>query len=158
MTPLRLAIAILIMVAIACWQVTLIPQASGQITAVNSAFVPSVVVVLLALLTLIYGISAYKGREVDLATTDEIPKAGANRRLAVMLAGGLLSMGLISYFGFFIATSLAGLGVALGFDADIRKLKTWLIVPLTSLVFWLVFVKILHVNLGPLLIIGGFKL
>ena len=61
MTPLHVAIALASLCGVAAWQVSLIPESLMQMT-VGPTLVPAVVVGGLALLALIYGISAWRGR------------------------------------------------------------------------------------------------
>ena len=57
MTPLRVALALLVVCAVAAWQVTVIPASMMQMT-VGASLVPALVVVGLTVLALLYGWSA----------------------------------------------------------------------------------------------------
>lgn len=150
MTPLRVAIALAILCGVAAWQVSLIPESLMQMT-VGPTLVPAVVVSGLALLALIYGISAWRGQQADESLAeDQSPLPGANFRLLSLLAGGFAFIALIAPLGFVIPGTLCGMGVARSFDAPVNT-KSVLISALIASTFWLLFARILGVELGPAL-------
>lgn len=150
MTPLRVAIALAILCGVAAWQVSVIPESMMQMT-VGATLVPAVVVGGLALLALVYGISAWRGQQADESLAeDQGPLPGANQRLLSLLAGGLAFMVLIVPLGFVIPGTLCGVGVARSFDAPVNA-KSVVICALIASTFWLVFARILGVGLGPAL-------
>jgi len=64
MTPLRVALLLAALCGVAAWQVSVIPQSLMQMT-VGATLVPAVVTAGLAVLTVLYGISAWRGRQAD---------------------------------------------------------------------------------------------
>jgi hypothetical protein len=150
MTPLRVAIALALLCGVAAWQASVIPESLMQMT-VGPTLVPAVVVAGLALLTLVYGVSAWRGHQADESLAeDQGPLPGANRRLLALLAGGLAFMALVVPLGFVIPGTLCGMGVARSFDAPLN-LKSLTICGLIASIFWLLFAQILGVGLGPAL-------
>ncbi|PUE36988.1 tripartite tricarboxylate transporter TctB family protein [Limnohabitans sp. Hippo3] len=150
MTPLHVALALVSLCGVAAWQVSLIPESLMQMT-VGPTLVPAVVVGGLALLALIYGISAWRGEQTDESLAeDQTPLPGANRRLLSLLGGGLAFILLVMPLGFVIPGTLCGMGVARSFDAPLNA-KSLIICALIASTFWLLFARILGVGLGPAL-------
>lgn len=150
MTPLHVAVALVSLCGVAAWQVSLIPESLMQMT-VGPTLVPAVVVGGLALLALIYGISAWRGQQADESLAeDQSALPGANQRLLSLLAGGVAFMVLIVPLGFVIPGTLCGMGVARSFDAPVHA-KSVVICVLIASTFWLLFARILGVGLGPAL-------
>ena len=150
MTPLILAGLLVVIAAVAAWQVTVIPASLIQM-AVGPVLVPGVVVAGLALLALLYAWSAWRGRQVDESLAEgQTPLPGSGRRLLFMLGGGVLFMALVQPLGFLIPGMLCGMGVARGFDAR-TGWRSALICGAISGVFWFVFARLLGVGLGPAL-------
>lgn len=148
MTPLRIAILLALLCGVAAWQVSLIPESLMQ-TTVGPTLVPAMVVGGLAVLTLAYGWSAWRGRQADESLQDgQTPLPGANRRLLFLLGGGLAFMALVAPLGFIIPGTLCGMGVARAFDAPLN-LKSFTICGLIAATFWTVFAHVLGVGLGP---------
>ncbi len=148
MNPLRIAIVLAVLCGVAAWQVSVIPESLMQMT-VGPTLVPAVVVSGLAVLTLLYGISAWRGRQADESLQAEhSPLPGANRRLVFLLAGGLAFMTLVVPMGFIIPATLCGMGVARAFDAPLN-LKSATICGLIASTFWVLFARVLGVGLGP---------
>ena len=148
MTPLRVALLLAALCGVAAWQVSVIPQSLMQMT-VGATLVPAVVTAGLAVLTVLYGISAWRGRQADESLQeDQSPLPGANTRMVVLLAGGLAVMALVIPLGFIIPGTLCGMGVARAFDAPLN-LKSLTICGLIATTFWVVFAQILGVGLGP---------
>lgn len=148
MTPLRVALLLAALCGVAAWQVSVIPQSLMQMT-VGATLVPAVVTAGLAVLTVLYGISAWRGRQADESLQeDQAPLPGANTRMVFLLAGGLAFMALVIPLGFIIPGTLCGMGVARAFDAPLN-LKSLTICGLIATTFWVVFAQILGVGLGP---------
>ncbi|MEN9419951.1 MAG: hypothetical protein RI988_3572 [Pseudomonadota bacterium] len=132
----------------AAWQVRLIPESMIQMT-VGARATPAAVVALLGLLILAYGLSALRGRQVDLrAGEGEPPEAGAPRRVAWLLGGGVAFIGLVQVAGFILPAALCALAVARAFDAPLSW-RAMLLSLAIAAVFWGVFAGILGVGLGP---------
>jgi hypothetical protein len=148
MTPLRVALLLAVVCAVAGWQVTLIPESAIQM-AVGPVLVPAVAAAALSVVTLVYGLSAWRGRQVDEASDPAAaPLPGAAGRFASLLGGGLAFMLLVVPLGFVIPATLCGMGVAHAFDAR-PGLKSATICGTIALVFWVVFSVWLGVGLGP---------
>lgn len=150
MRPLHVAVVLAVLGAVGAWQVTLIPESLMQMT-VGPTLVPGVVVAGLLVLTVLYGVSAARGRQVDEShAEDQSPLPGASSRLLSLLGGGLAFIALIGPLGFIIPGTLCGMGVARSFDAPIG-LKSLLICTAIATTFWLLFAVVLGVGLGPAL-------
>jgi hypothetical protein len=150
MTPVRLALLLAVLAAVAAWQVTVIPQSAIEMT-VGAQEVPALVVALLAATVALYALSAWRGQQRDEAAAPEqgaLP--GAGRRMGFLLAGGLAFMVTVAPVGFVAAGTLCGVGVARAFDAPL-DLKTLMICAALAGAFWLLFGQLLGVGLGPAL-------
>lgn len=148
MTPLRIAFALAILCGVAAWQVMVIPESLMQMT-VGPSLVPAMVVSGLGVLSVLYGISAWRGRQADESLEEEhSPLPGANQRLLFLLAGGLAFMALVVPLGFIIPGTLCGMGVARAFDAPLN-FKSLTVCGLIATTFWLLFAQVLGVGLGP---------
>lgn len=150
MNPLRVALILGVLCGVAAWQVGVIPESLMQMT-VGPTLVPAVVVGGLSVLTLLYGLSAWRGQQADESLQDEQqPLPGANRRLVFLLGGGLAFMALVVPLGFVLPATLCGMGVARAFDAPLG-LKSALLCGAIASTFWLLFAQVLGVGLGPAL-------
>jgi hypothetical protein len=150
MTPLRLAVLLVAIVAVAAWQVTVIPQSLIQMT-VGPVLTPAVVVGGLGGLALLYGWSAWRGRQVDESLAeDQAPLPGSRARLLFLLGGGVVFMALVPVLGFVVPAALCGMGVARAFDAPLG-LRSAAVCGGIAFVFWFVFARLLGVGLGPAL-------
>ena len=150
MKPLHVAGVLAVLGAVGAWQVTLIPESLMQMT-VGPTLVPGVVVAGLLVLTVLYGVSGARGRQVDESQAeDQSPLPGANVRLLSLLGGGLAFIALIGPLGFVIPAALCGMGVARSFDAP-YGLKSLFICTAIATCFWLLFAVVLGVGLGPAL-------
>jgi Tripartite tricarboxylate transporter TctB family len=153
MTPWRVALILLGVSAVAAWQVTVIPESLMQMT-VGATLVPAVIVGGLGLVSALYGLSAWRGRQVDDSLADgQTPLPGAAARLLYFLAGGALFMALVAPLGFVLPATLCGMCVARAFDARFG-LKSLAICGLVAIAFWTLFARILGVGLGPALPFG----
>jgi hypothetical protein len=148
MTPLRVALALLLICALAAWQVSVIPQSLMEMT-VGASLVPAGVVAGLTLVSAIYAISAWRGRQSD-ESLDPASSAlpGSMGRLLSLLAGGALFMLLVVPLGFVLPAALCGMCIARAFDAPLGG-KSLLICGSIAAVFWLIFARLLGVGLGP---------
>ena len=150
MTPLRVALLLLALCGVAAWQVTVIPKSLMEMT-VGPTVAPAVIVGALALVALLYGVSALRGREVDVSQApDQQPLPGANARLLYLLAGGAAFMALVIPLGFVIPATVCGMCIARAFDAPFNA-RSLLICGAIAAVFWTVFARLLGVGLGPAL-------
>jgi len=150
MTPLRLALLLIAVCGVAAWQLTVIPQSLMQMT-VGPVLAPAAIVAALSLTAVLYGISAWRGRQVDLsqeAGQEALP--GSTTRLLSLLGGGLVFMVLVIPLGFVLPATLCGMCIARAFDAPFNT-KSALICGLIATVFWVVFARLLGVGLGPAL-------
>ena len=150
MTPLRLALLLLAVCGVAAWQLTVIPQSLMQMT-VGPVLAPAAIVAGLTLVALVYGLSAWRGHQVDLsqeAGQEALP--GSTTRLLSLLAGGLVFITLVIPLGFVLPAALCGMCIARAFDAPLNA-KSALICGLIATVFWVVFARLLGVGLGPAL-------
>ena len=153
MRPLHVALLLLIISAVAGWQVTVIPESAMQM-AVGASLVPAVVAGLLGCVAVLYGVSALRGRQVDDSEQpDQTPLPGSGARLLFLLGGGALFMTLVPFLGFVVPAALCGMGVARAFDAPLG-LRSALICGAIAATFWFVFARVLGVGLGPALPIG----
>ena len=150
MRPLHVGLLLLIISAVAAWQVTLIPQTAMQMT-VGATLVPAAVVAGLALVSVLYVLSALKGHEVDESQApDQSAWPGAVQRMLYLLGGGVVFMVGVGVLGFLIPATLCGMGVARSFDAPLG-VRSALICAAIATVFWVVFAQILGIGLGPAL-------
>jgi hypothetical protein len=150
MTPFRVALLLIALCGLAAWQVTVIPQSMMQMT-VGPTLAPGVIVACLTLFAVLYGISAWRGRQADESLTpDQEPLPGANARVLSMLGGGVAFIALVSPLGFVIPGTLCGMGVARAFDAPLNLKSAGICLAIAS-TFWFVFAQLLGVGLGPAL-------
>lgn len=150
MTPFRVALLLAVLCGVAAWQVTVIPESLMQMT-VGPVLAPGVIVAALSLFAVLYGISAWRGRQTDESQEpDQSPLPGANTRVLSLLGGGLAFIVLVMPLGFVIPATLCGMGVARSFDAPLG-VKSALICAAIASTFWFVFAQLLGVGLGPAL-------
>ncbi|MCE2880244.1 MAG: tripartite tricarboxylate transporter TctB family protein [Comamonadaceae bacterium] len=148
MTPLRVALALLLICALAAWQVSVIPRSLMEM-AVGASLVPAAVVAGLSLASAAYALSAWRGRQLDESLDPEqAALPGAMGRLLSLLIGGALFMLLVTPMGFVLPATLCGMCIARAFGAPVG-LKSLLICSAIAAVFWLVFARLLGVGLGP---------
>ncbi|WP_295502449.1 tripartite tricarboxylate transporter TctB family protein [Limnohabitans sp. Rim8] len=150
MTALRLAFLLMALCAVAAWQITVIPESLMQMT-VGPVLAPAAIVGALSLVAALYGVSAWRGRQVDVSQAPgQEPLPGANTRLLSLLAGGAVFILLVIPLGFVLPATLCGMLIARAFDASLNG-KSLLICSLIATVFWIVFARLLGVGLGPAL-------
>lgn len=149
MKPLRFSFVLIALCALAAWQVFEIPS-SPMYAVVGATLVPVVVVTLLSFCSIGYLIQAFRGlaRDHSLDEEEKPLPGGVLRFFYFFLAGTLLTLG-VNWLGFIAATSLAGYGVARAFEAS-SSWKSLVICFLISVFFWLLFDRMLSVDLGPL--------
>lgn len=148
MTPLRLGFVFAVICAIAFWQLGDIGQSAIEM-ALGPAAVPKAVVALLALMTVIYIVSAWRGRQVDEShEPEQSALPGAGLRLVSMFGGGVLFIASVTWMGFVLPAAACGVCVARAFDAPFG-IKSIAICTCISAVLWVVFAKVLGVGLGP---------
>uniref|UniRef100_UPI004048D60E tripartite tricarboxylate transporter TctB family protein n=1 Tax=Limnohabitans sp. TaxID=1907725 RepID=UPI004048D60E len=150
MTALRLAFLLMALCAVAAWQITVIPESLMQMT-VGPVLAPAAIVGALSLVAALYGVSAWRGRQVDVSQAPgQEPLPGVNTRLLSLLAGGAAFILLVIPLGFVLPATLCGMLIARAFDAPLN-VKSLLICSLIATVFWIVFARLLGVGLGPAL-------
>lgn len=148
MTPFRVSWVLAVICLVAAWQVTVIPESAIQMT-VGPILVPAVIVGLLTIATLLYGISAWRGRQVDeSAPIDQQPLPGSLGRMLTLLAGGAAFMLGVPYLGFWLPGTLCGMCIARSFDAPFNLKSTFICSCITG-GFWYLFAQMLGVGLGP---------
>lgn len=148
MTPVRVGAVLAFICAVAFWQLGDINESAIQM-AVGPSAAPRAVVAFLALMTVIYIISAWRGRQVDDSLEpDQSALPGSTLRLASLFAGGLVFMAGVTWAGFVLPATLCGMFVARGFDAPFGT-KSALICLGISVSLWALFAKVLGVGLGP---------
>jgi hypothetical protein len=148
MTPLRVAAVLAAIGLVAAWQLTLIPESAIQMT-VGASVVPKVIVGMIILLTVLYAVSAWRGKQVDESREEgQEPLPGSGTRLVALLAAGVAFMVGLPWLGFVLPATVCGMCVARSFDAPFNG-KSALICGLIALIFWVLFSRILGVALGP---------
>lgn len=146
--PLLLAVLLVLIVAVMAWQVMVIPESMIQMT-VGPVLVPGVVVGVLGLLAVLYGVSVWRGRQVDESLAEgQRPLPGRNARMFSLLAGGVLFVALVQFLGFVIPAALCGMGVARAFDAKLGWRSALICLGIAAF-FWFVLAYLLGVGLGP---------
>jgi hypothetical protein len=148
MTPLRVSALLVALCLVAAWQVTVIPESLMQMT-VGPVFAPAAIVIVLSVVSLAYGWSAWRGHQVDESTQPgQEPLPGANTRMLWLLGGGAGFIAGVIPLGFVLPATVCGMCIARAFDAPLAP-KSALICSAIALTFWLVFAKLLGVGLGP---------
>ncbi|WP_090043733.1 tripartite tricarboxylate transporter TctB family protein [Limnohabitans sp. 2KL-27] len=150
MTPFRVALLLAVLCGVAAWQVSVIPESMMQMT-VGPVLAPGVIVAALSAFAVLYGISAWRGRQADDSLApDQSPLPGAHIRMLSLLGGGVAFIALVIPLGFVIPGTLCGMGVARAFDAPLN-LQSALVCTAIASTFWFVFAQLLGVGLGPAL-------
>jgi hypothetical protein len=112
---------------------------------------PGVIVAALSTFAVLYGISAWRGRQTDESQApDQSALPGANTRMLSLLGGGVAFITLVIPLGFVIPGTLCGMGVARAFDAPLGFKSAGICGAIAS-TFWFVFAQLLGVGLGPAL-------
>lgn len=148
MRPREFSFILIAVCILAVWQVFEIPS-SPMYAVVGATLVPTVIVFLLGFCSIIYLIQASRGRARDcsLDEKEEPLSGGIQRFFYFFLAGAILTLG-VGWLGFIATASLAGYGVARAFDAP-SSWKSLSVCFLISVFFWLLFDRVLSVDLGP---------
>jgi NAD/NADP transhydrogenase beta subunit len=148
MTPVHVSLLLVVICMVAAWQVGVIPVSAIQM-AVGPALVPAGIVGLLSIAVVFYAHSAWRGRQPD---ESQIPGqtalAGSQWRMASLLSGGLVFVGMATFAGFVLPATLCGMLIARAFDAPLN-LKSALICGSVSVTFWIMFSKVLGIGIGP---------
>ncbi len=148
MTPVHVGAILAFICAVAFWQLGDISASAIQM-AVGPSAAPRAVVAFFAVVTVLYIVSAWRGRQVDeSAAPDQSALPGSLLRMASLFAGGLVFMGGVTWAGFVLPATLCGMLVARGFDAPLG-LKSALICLGIAASLWTLFAKVLGVGLGP---------
>ncbi len=146
--PPLLAVRLVLAVPAAAWQVAVIPESMIQMT-VGPVLVPGVVVGVLGLLAVLYGVSVWRGRQVDESLAEgQQPLPGRDARMFFLLGGGVLFIALVQPLGFVIPAALCGMGVARAFDAPLGWRSALICLGIAAF-FWFVLAYLLGVGLGP---------
>jgi len=148
MTPFRVGLVFAAVCAVAFWQLGDIGQSAIQM-AVGPVAVPRAVVALFALMTVLYLVSAWRGRQVDESRAPEqsaLP--GAARRLAWLFSGGVLFIGGVAWLGFIAPATACGMCVAQAFDAPFG-VRSVVVCGSIAVTLWALFSQVLGVGLGP---------
>jgi len=145
--PIALAVALLAGVAVAAWQVALIPEPAPGI-GVGPRALPAALVALLAVLGVAYLWGALRGRQADL-TDDPAESAlpGAGRRVALLSSGLAAILVLTPPAGIGVACSVAFALVARAFGSR-RPAHDLLVGVVFVFAAWFVFDRLLGVQLG----------
>jgi hypothetical protein len=153
MTPLRAALLLLALCAVAAWQVTQIPESAMQM-AVGATLVPALITAGLSICAALYGLSAWQGKQVDESDqSKQSPQPGSTARLACLLGGGAVFMSGVPYLGFVIPATACGMLIARSFESPLN-LRSMTICGAIALTFWVLFALVLGVGLGPALPAG----
>ena len=117
---------------------------------VGATLIPGVVAALLCCCTLLYVISVIKKSAVDMTDDeDQAPLPLAQWRALYFFLGAVVFIFTIKWFGFALAGTLAGMGIARAFDARLG-FKSFLVCAAIAGFFWVLFDRFLSVDLGPL--------
>jgi putative tricarboxylic transport membrane protein len=147
------AVALLVVVAIAAWQVALIPEPTIY-SAVGPTAMPAALVALIGALGIAYLVQSLRGRSADvLDDPEETPLPGPGRRVALMVAGLAALLLLTRWIGIGAASVICFVFVARAFDSR-RWLRDLVVGIVASLVFWYLFDQLLGVQLGPFIRFG----
>lgn len=150
MTPIRVSLLLGLVCLMAGWQVIQIPESAIEM-AVGPALMPALIVAGLSLVSLLYGIGAYRGLQADdAADPEQAALSGSTTRFLFLLGAGAIFIGLVGLVGFVPSATLCGVCIARAFDAPIN-LKSFLICGAIVIFFWFLFSKILGIGLGPAL-------
>ena len=148
MTPIRVSLLLGLICLVAGWQVIQIPQSAIEM-AVGPSLMPALIVAGLSLVSLLYGVSAYRGQQTDdAADPEQAALSGSTTRFLFLLGAGAVFIGLVSPLGFIPSATLCGVCIGHAFDAPIN-LKSFLICGAIVIFFWFLFSKILGIGLGP---------
>lgn len=144
--PIALAVALLAGVAIAAWQVALIPEPTVGV-GVGPRAMPAALVALLAALGAAYLWSALRGRQADLLDDPNESAQPGRARASRCCRSGSAILVLTPLAGIGVACSLAFALVARAFGSR-RALHDLVVGVLFVFVAWFVFDRLLGVQLG----------
>lgn len=147
------AIALLAVVAVAAWQVAVIPQPTTY-SVVGPSAMPAALVALIGVLAVAYLVQSLRGRSADvLDEPHEAPLPGQGRRVGLMVAGLAALMLLTRWIGIGAASVVCFVLIARAFDSR-RWLRDLVAGILAALVMWYLFDRLLGVQLGPFVRLG----
>ncbi len=153
MTPLRAALLLLALCAVAAWQVTQIPESAMQM-AVGATLVPALITAGLSFCAALYALSAWRGNQVDEShQPEQSPQPGSTTRLLGLLGGGAVFIAGVPFLGFVLPATACGMLIARSFEAPLN-LRSLAICGAIALIFWVLFALVLGVGLGPALPAG----
>lgn len=142
------AIVLLVVIALAGWQVALIPE-STTFSVVGPSAMPGALVALIGVLGIAYLVQSLRGRSADvLDDPHETPLPGQGRRVALMVAGLAALLLLTPWIGIGAASVVCFVFIARAFDSR-RWLRDVVVGILAALVMWYLFDQLLGVQLGP---------
>ena len=111
-TALAISAVLALLVGVAAWQVTRIPESAIRM-AVGPSLVPALVVAAFAVTVGAYAASLWKGRQpLEIA-----PEPGPSVRVLSLVGGGVAFVAGVTWMGFVIPATLCGMGVARALDA-----------------------------------------
>lgn len=142
------ALALGALVAVAAWQVTVIP-APPAFTSVGPSVMPATVVIVLAVLVLGYLVQSLRGGSPDMLHDEtEGPLPGRARRLGWLLLGLAAMLTLTPFAGIGAAGIVSFVLIARAFDSR-RWLRDLIVAVAVSFSLWFLFDRLLGVQLGP---------
>lgn len=145
--PVCMGLALLALVALATWQVGLIPE-PPVFAVVGPAVMPRILVVALAGLSVVYLVMSLLGRSSDVMLDEhESPLPGRHKRVAWMIAGLAALLGLTPVLGIGLAGVIAFVSIARAFDSG-RWGRDLLVGAIVSFAVWGLFDRLLGVQLG----------
>lgn len=148
MSSFRFSLVLIFLCGLAVWQITQIPK-STLYDAVGASFVPKFAVGIFILFVVLYVYQSITRKLPDIANDkNEKPLNNPINRLSYFLIGFLLFVLLVKPIGFVLSGSLCGLGISRSFDTKI-SIRSFIISFLISASVWILFSKMLSVNLGP---------
>lgn len=148
MTPTHVSLLLALVCLVAGWQVIRIPKSAIEM-AVGPSLMPALIVAGLSIVSLLYGVSAYRGLQADDASDlERVALPGSTSRFLFLLGAAIIFIGLVNLVGFIPSATLCGVSIARAFEARIN-LKSFLICGAIVIFFWFLFSKILGISLGP---------
>ncbi len=143
------SLCLVVVCGLSVWQVAVIPD-SPMYAVVGATLIPGVVAALLCCCTSLYVVSVIKKSAVDITDDeDQAPLPLAQWRTLYFFLGAIVFIFTIKWLGFALAGTLAGMGIARAFDERLG-FKSFLVCAASSGFFWVLFDRLLSVDLGPL--------
>jgi putative tricarboxylic transport membrane protein len=148
--PVCMGLALVALVAVAAWQVGVIPDPPA-FAAVGPAVMPRALVGVLAVLAALYLALSLLGRSEDaLQDEHESPLPGRQARVAWMIGGLAALLALTPVLGIGLAVVVAFVCIARAFDSR-RWARDVIVALLFCFAIWYLFDRQLGVQLGPFL-------